>query len=81
MRRTGTHLHYCSNRKQGCQSSWECRNTHLESNYDGWPDPVCGVNPDDGVECEDCATSRCSECGCVRNIEPCDQDCPKATEI
>ena len=81
MRRDGTHTHYCANRKRGCKSSYECSNKCLESNYDGFPNPVCGLNPSDEHECLDCDSSRCSECGCVRNVEQCDNDCPKATAV
>lgn len=81
MRRTGDHQHDCVNKKHGCKSSYACSNKHLERNYDGWPDVICSVNPMDEFECEDCDTSRCSECGEVLNVHQHDNDCPKATAV
>lgn len=76
----GSHRHNCVNKAAGCHGSYECSNQNLERNYD--PDgAVCGINPMDDQECEDCYTSRCSECGSVLNIERCDQDCPKFTQV
>lgn len=80
MRRTGTHQHYCVNRKAGCQSSYECSNTHLERNYD--PDGAyCGINPQDDQPCEDCLTSACSACGAILNVARHEEDCPRFTQV
>jgi len=81
MRRTGEHIHTCRNKVHGCTATWTCPNRNLESNYDGFPDPVCGVNPSDDWECQDCDASRCSECGSVLNVEPHDTDCAKAAAV
>lgn len=74
------HTHRCANRVHGCQSTWTCR-AEIERNYDGWPEAVCSVNPMNEHVCEDCFTSRCSECGEVLNVHQHDSDCPKATAV
>lgn len=81
MSRWGTHTHHCRNKNAGCKSTWECENRHLEHNYDGFPEVVCSLNPENGIECEDCDTSRCSDCGSVLNVEQHDNDCAKATAV
>ena len=81
MRREGTHTHYCVNRSRGCRSTYECANRNLDSNYDGFPDPVCSLNPSDDQVCEECDLSRCSDCGATLQIEPHESDCAKATAV
>ena len=75
MRRTGSHVHYCSNQKAGCRGSYRCSDAYLEQ--DG-SDVFCGVNPMDSELCEDCITSYCAECGSCLNVEKHSDDCPKA---
>lgn len=70
------HKHFCVNRKRGCQSAYECADPG-ERDEDGTR--YCSLNPMDEHECEDCDTSRCSDCGSVLNVEKHDVDCPKAT--
>lgn len=76
MRRDGTHAHPCVHRAQGCTGSYRCSDAYLERNHD--PDGVhCGVDPLDRGECEDCATSACSDCGAVLNVARHEDECPK----
>lgn len=73
------HTHFCVNRSKGCCSSYECRLPP-----EGAPDcPLycSGGNPDDRELCEDCDTSRCSECGQTLNVETHDPECEKATAV
>lgn len=78
MRRNGFHFHSCTNRLAGCKGTYRCSDEYLERNHD--PDGVyCGVDPLDSGLCEDCATSICSDCGATLNIQPHEDECPKAT--
>ena len=71
------HTHYCDNRSRGCKAEFECR-ADPEVDEDG--SKHCPYDHDH-FECEDCETSRCSECGEILNVAPHDPDCAKATQV
>ena len=74
------HLHRCGNHAHGCTNTYECSNKNLEWDPDGsgWH---CTANPFNEQVCEDCDTSRCSDCGSVLHIDTHDPDCAKATAV
>lgn len=71
------HVHTCVNRDQGCMSMFPC---HADLERDGGM-PYCSVNPLNDQPCEDCDTSRCSDCGQILNVQHHAEDCPKATQV
>ena len=80
MRHTGTHLHHCSNKASGCKSTYACSNEYLEYDPDG-SGHYCRANPMNDKECLECDSSRCSECGAIRALRACEEDCPRATQV
>lgn len=74
------HTHRCTNRKQGCRSTWICRQDAVWD-PDGSREWYCPNNPTDSEACEDCFTSLCDECGVTLNIAKHESDCPKATAV
>lgn len=81
MRRDDSHTHPCCH----CGKSVECSGEQIR-NFDGWPETICtAYHLQSGAlaewACEDCDTSRCSDCGEVLNVARHDDACPKATAV
>ena len=70
------HTHACKNKALGCKGTYQC-SADPERDEDGTK--YCSVNPMDDVECEDCLTSYCDECGVCLNVTTHDIECPKAS--
>lgn len=80
MRRSGFHRHPCRHKAAGCAGTYPCSDEYLERNTDP-SGVICGVDPMDDGECEDCATSHCADCGVVLNINRHEDECPRATQV
>ena len=74
-----THTHSCGNKAHGCRSTYQCSDEYLEREPFGGT--YCTANPLNEQVCEDCDTSRCSDCGSVLHIDTHDSDCPKGTAV
>lgn len=70
------HLHYCHNKDRGCKAEFTCH-AAPERDEDG---PHCPYEGDLFI-CEDCDSSRCSECGETLNVAQHDDDCSRATQV
>jgi hypothetical protein len=70
-------VHICVNERRGCRAELHCSRDYIEE------DGVrrCEANPVDELECADCFTSHCDECGHILNIERHDDDCSEATAV
>ena len=78
MSREGVHFHACGNKAHGCTSTYQCSDEYLKRDGSSL---YCTANPMNEAVCEDCDTSRCSDCGAVLHIDTHDADCAKATQV
>lgn len=64
-----SHYHPCKYVKLGCKGKLKCYDAFLMRNYDGWPEVICVLNPEENIECEEClGMPLCEDCGFPENL-------------